>query len=383
MLTEEQRVFVALVRVGLWENEKGKSAKEQECKINDSLDWNQFFQLAEEQSMVGLVTAGINKIREFKGSPVVPKRVTLFFVGRAMQLEHQNMKLNHFVGNLVDKMQEKGIETLLVKGQGVAQCYERPLWRASGDVDLLLDKDNYKKAKDFLLPLSSGSKPEEQYSQHLGIEITPWYVELHGSLRTGLSERIDIVIDDVLNDVFRNGRVRTWMNDNTRVTLPAPNHDVFLVFTHFIKHFYKEGMTLRQICDWVRLLWTYRDEIDVTLLESWVTRAGLMKEWQVFASLAVDYLGMPEDAMPLFKSGSFRSARAELGARGQGINDCRLHKKAEQLFEFILRGYSGNKLKDSYQVAKIFPWQTFRYSPSIFLNVNGLKIKERIKGSRT
>ena len=30
---------------------------------------------------------------------------------------------------IVDKMREKDIYTLLVKGQGIAQCFERPLWR--------------------------------------------------------------------------------------------------------------------------------------------------------------------------------------------------------------------------------------------------------------
>ena len=30
------------------------------------------------------------------------------------------------------KMKDEGIFTLIVKGQGIAQCYEKPLWRAFG-----------------------------------------------------------------------------------------------------------------------------------------------------------------------------------------------------------------------------------------------------------
>ena len=45
---------------------------------------------------------------------------------------------------------------------------------------------------------------------------------------------------------------------------------------------------------------------------------------------------------------------------------------------FILNGYSGNKVKDTWQIAKIFPWKAVRYAPSIFLNVNWLKVKERL-----
>jgi len=61
-----------------------------------------------------------------------------------------------------------------------------------------------------------------------------------------------------------------------------------------------EGVGLRQICDWCRLLWCYRSELDVQLLEKRIKRMGLMTEWKAFASLAVDFLGMPVEAMPFY-----------------------------------------------------------------------------------
>jgi len=47
-----------------------------------------------------------------------------------------------------------------------------------------------------------------------------------------------------------------------------------------------------------------------------------------------------------------------------------------RLVDFILGGYSGNKAKDTWLIAKIFPWKAVRCAPSIFLNVNWLKVKE-------
>lgn len=61
-------------------------------------------------------------------------------------------------------------------------------------------------------------------------------------------------------------------------------------------------MGLRQICDWVRLLWIFKDSIVVKLLERRISEMGAMTEWKVFASLAVQYLGMPVDAMPFYDS---------------------------------------------------------------------------------
>ena len=249
---------------------------------------------------------------------------------------------------------------MLVKGQGIAQCYEKPLWRPSGDIDFFLSKDNYGKAVSFFKNRYSNNKDGGQYSQEYAFYTDQWMIEVHGSLRTCLSSSIDKEIDTVQKSVFYGGNVRSWDNNGTLVFLPSPTEDVFLVFTHFIKHFYKEGMSLRQLCDWCRLLWTYRASLNYGNLELWITKSGLMGEWKVFYNLASRYLGMPDSDSCLMAHNS------------------RFDKKAEKLMEFILGGYSGNKFKDTLQIAKIFPWKALRYSPSIFLNVNWMKIRERL-----
>ena len=342
-------VFLELVRAGLWEKE---ARLEQYGKV----DFEEIYRLAGEQSVVGLVTVGFEQVQDVKA----PQEIVLQCIGESLQLEQTNKAMNQFIEKLVGKMREANIYTLLVKGQGVAQCYERPLWRASGDIDLLLSASNHRKAISLLVPLSSSHKNGGDYSKEYAVTIDDWMIELHGSLRTGLSGRVDKMVDDVLKDVFYGGNVRSWDNNGTTVFLPAADNDVFFVFTHFIKHFYKEGTNLRQICDWCRILWTYRESLNYELLESWITKSGLMGEWKAFYNLASRYLSMPD-----------------LDSRLMAHNS-RFDKKAEKLMEFILGGYSGNKIKDTLQIAKIFPWKALRYSPSIFLNVNWLKVRERL-----
>lgn len=340
------KTFLELVRTGLW-------GKNLDLRIDETTDWQEVYRLATEQSVHGLVLAGLEH-----SDVKPPKMLLLQWIGEVQQIEQRNKTMNQFVAELVEKMRAADIYAILVKGQGVAQCYEKPLWRPSGDVDLLLSEVNYKKAKALLLPLSSSNKKEGKYSQHLGMSFRQWYVEIHGSLRTGLSAKVDKEVDATQDSVFIGGNVRSWDNNGTLVYLPAPTEDVFLVFTHFIKHFYKEGMSLRQVCDWCRLLYTYRDSLNYENLELWINKAGLMKEWKAFYNLASRYLGMPDLDSRLM------------------AHDSKFYKKAERLMEFILGGYFGNKIKDTLQIAKIFPWKALRYSPSIFLNVNWLKVKE-------
>lgn len=350
MVSNNHKAFLELVRAGLWEQDVRLSQ-------NEEIDFSTVFNLAEQQAVTGLVSAGLEHLNGVK----VPQEILLTFVGNVLQIEQRNKAMNLFLANLIEKLRENDIYALLVKGQGIAQCYARPLWRSSGDIDLLLSSENFKKAKKHLMPLSTGQKPECNYSKELGLYFGNWSVELHGTLRTGLSTKVDKVIEAVQNDALHSGNVRFWMNGNTQINIPGINNDVFFVFTHFLKHFYKEGgITLRQICDWCRLLWRYQSTVNLDLLKTRLKKAGLMSEWKAFATLAVETLGMPKDAMPLYSQEKKWSDKAEL------------------ILTFILKGGEWKKVKDTIVVGKIFPKSTLRFLPGIVLNVNWLKIKERL-----
>lgn len=284
-----QQVFFALLRAGLWETEA-------RLLPYDNIDFSDVLRLAQEQSVAGLVTAGLEHVIDVQ----IPKEVKLTFVGYAMQIEQQNLAMNSFVAELFKRLQQENIKAILVKGQGVAQCYERPLWRASGDVDLLLDDENYERAKTLLIPIAASVEQEYTTFKHLGLMMSNGIeVELHGTLHTRLSGRIDRYLDAIQEEFFKNNQINKWKNNDVEVPLPNPNDDIIFLFTHILHHFYIEGIGLRQICDWCRFLWTYREEIDITLLETRLKEMGLMSEWKAFAALAVKYLGMPVEAMPL------------------------------------------------------------------------------------
>lgn len=320
----DQEAFFELVMAGLWE-------KEARLSQFDNLDYAAILQLAEEQCVVGLVTAGLEHVSDVK----VPQEWVLQFIGSTLQIEQQNKAMNDFVAKLIEKLRKEDVYALLVKGQGIAQCYEKPLWRASGDVDLLLSDTNYEKAKKVLLPLATDVETEYTHFKHQGMTIDGFVVELHGTLHSRLSNRVDRMIDDVQREVFYNGNVRSWQNGNTQVFLPGVDCDVIFVFTHILHHFFFEGIGLRQICDWCRLVWTYRESLNRGLLESRIREAGLMTEWKAFAAFVVEYLGMPVEAMPLYNSLSVQEVQKFKG-------------KAERIKNFVMEvgNFGHNQLRD-------------------------------------
>ena len=292
--------FFALLRAGLWEQDVN-------LLPYGKIDFSAIYNLAEEQSVIGLVAAGLENVVDTK----VPQKDALTFVGTALQLEQRNSAMNRFVGELIVKLRAKDIYALLVKGQGIAQCYERPLWRACGDVDLFLNKEDYEKAKSYFSKNASIVEDENTKRQHVAYDIDGWEVELHGTLYGELTDKIDRGLDRIQYEIFVSSNVRSWMNGNTQVFLPNVDCDVIIIFTHFLKHFFRGGIGLRQICDWCRLLWTYRDKLNVRLLEKILREMRLLTEWKAFGALAVDFLGMPMEAMPFYSSSVIWSRKAK------------------------------------------------------------------------
>ena len=344
--------------------------------VHDSLfkdvDWGEVYRLAEEQSVIGLVAAGLEELRTNNAELRVPQEWAFQFIGQTLQMEQRNKAMNEFIGELIQKLRKADIYTLMVKGQGVAQCYEKPLWRVSGDIDLYLSEENFKKAKTFFRPLVPCFDPDNEYTRHINMTLEPWVVEIHGNQYTYISSGIDRVLDEIHKDLFYGGDVRSWQNGRTTVFLPSPDNDVLIVFTHFIKHFFKGGLGLRQICDWARLLWTYRSEIDLRKLEKRLKKMGLMTEWKAFGAVVVDILGMPVDAMPFYS------------------DSAKWKKKAEKILDFVLEvgnfGHNrdsnymkypyvirkcfsmGRRIGDLINHARIFPLDSLRFFPRIMFN---------------
>lgn len=359
---QNQQAFFELLRAGLWETEAL-------LKPYGEIDFNEIYHIAEEQSVEGIVAAGIEHVEDVK----VPKEIALTFAREALQLEQRNIAMNGFIEQLISTMRNAGIYTLLMKGQGIALCYERPNWRSAGDVDFLLSNDNYRKAAQLLAPQASSIEPEGAYDKHLGMIIDTWNVELHGSLRSGLSRRVDKTLDSIQEVFFYSGDVRSWINGKTQVFLPGVNGDALYVFTHILGHFYKGGIGLRQVCDWCRLLWTYKDSLKHGALESRIRKMGLHSEWKAFGAFTVDYLGMPAEAMPFYSGSRMWKRKAnricsfilEVGNFGHNRDMSYFSR-----YPYFVRKCRSlvRRCGDLWRHARIFPLDTLRFIPQIMYN---------------
>lgn len=364
------QAFFALVKAGLWEEDVRLSNY-------DDIDYSTILRIAEEQSVVGLVTAGLEKASDVK----VPKEAVLQFVGSTLQIEQRNKEMNDFVARLIERLRKEDVYAILVKGQGIAQCYEKPLWRACGDVDLLLSDEDYAKAKTLLSSFADSEEPEVLYKMHKAYKINGREVELHGNLRGRFLKRVDLVVDEIQKSVFKNRDYRVWKCGEVDIFLPAVESDVIFVFIHILQHFFIEGIGLRQFCDLCRLIWVYKENIDKNLLENRLRKMGMITEWKVLAAIFIEYLGMPADVMPFYSSETKWKNKAdrvmdfvlETGNFGHNRDYDYYHK-----YPFVVSKVISlwRHSKDGYRYFRIFPMDAIK----IWYEMIGTGINVAIKG---
>lgn len=129
------------------------------------LDWNGVLGLAARERAMAPLAHRLQALR--------PTTVPLEAVARiqrlAMVSEFQLMSLHERLGAILDLFDRNGIESLLLKGAGLAySAYERPTNRPMGDIDLLVRQECAQRAWD--LALTAGWVRRRDVSQERSYE---------------------------------------------------------------------------------------------------------------------------------------------------------------------------------------------------------------------
>lgn len=296
-MTAVENQFLDLLRSGLW-------ATDPDPKLYAlGIDWEAIWKIAKEQTVTGLVADGMTRLFNTGGlsSAMMPSdRLRMTIISTVLQTQARNRLLDEKAARIMSALRDRGIAALLVKGQGVAQHYIDPSHRSSGDIDILLSPANYHKAKALFDPSGNNAAKEGTANLHYEVDFEGVDLELHGSVRGGISHRMNRLLDEWFERHVDDGSTRIWQSQFGAVEVPSCDFDAIYIFFHFFNHFLSEGQGLRQICDWARLLYDCHGSIDTVALQSDIKSLGLERGWRVFACLIVDILGCPPDVVPLY-----------------------------------------------------------------------------------
>ena len=281
--------FFAFLRSGLWNEVPDR------VPFAVGTDWEALYRLAFEQTVVPLVTDGINRLPgEFL--PTEPVRLDPF-LGDLMMTAQRNRLLDSFIPGLFSALE--GIPVVLIKGQALAQDYPDPERRQPGDIDLLLLPSSYEAAKAVLLPKATKVLEEEREIWHQGMRFRSIEVEVHGSIGTLMSRKLDRKLAALLEEQFDGRSFPQVTIGGAGIPVPEADFSAVYVFVHFLHHYWSGGVGLRQFVDWMTFVSVHKRDIHPVILEKRLDDLGLLRVWRVFTGFAQEYLGCPAEKLPL------------------------------------------------------------------------------------
>ena len=259
-------------------------------------------------------------------------------------LSTSNM-LNSVLLSVVVELRKHGIDPVLLKGQGIAKYYPMPELRQCGDIDIYVGQEHFEKTCEVIGEMSTPEDHQKDIPslKHYHTRIGSAFIEIHRYTDVYFPRRYDLKYQKISDAGMHSDLVPLDFVD-AEVMTPSLDFNVFFIFNHFWHHFIADGVGLRQLCDWVRLLHVNHGKIDLDKLSSMLCEMKLMKEWKVFACIAVDTLGLQAEEMPFY--------------------DAKYGKKAEKVLALIMRegNFGQENLKD-YKRPKGYvagKWYSFR-----------------------
>lgn len=335
----------------------------------DFNDWGNVFRLAKSQSVLGLVA---NTILSDSG---LAENLTSQEIGRLKRFVMNNLAtsqmLNNTLVSIVQKLREHGVDPVLLKGQGISKYYSIPELRQCGDIDIYVGQEKFAKACEIIGAMSS---PEDHQGdipslKHYHTRIGHAFIEIHRYTDVYWPKRYDRVYQKI-SDAGMHSDLVPLDFAGVPVMSPSVDFNVFFIFNHFWHHFIADGVGLRQMCDWVRLLHVNHGKINLDYLSDVLCKMKLMKEWQVFGYIAVNTLGLPADEMPFYNPKYKKAAEKVLELillEGNfGMENRKDYKRpkgyvAGKWYSFKRR--FGRNLR----VLRIFPMESLRHMAKVIL----------------
>ncbi len=212
-------------------------------------DWDELFELAKKQALVGVLFTGVERLPEEQRPP---KDILLKWFAMTEMIEKENRRMNDIAVRVQERFLKDGFRSCILKGQGVATLYPKPLRRQSGDIDIWLEGER-KHIIEYALGIC---KPKKILWYHLDFTaVKDTEVEVHympsWMFNLFTDRRLQAWFKEKGNKMFKNS---TTLPNGSLIHVPTQDFNIVYLLIHIYRHLFEEGIGLRQLMDYYFLL---------------------------------------------------------------------------------------------------------------------------------
>lgn len=250
-------LFFELIRVSLGNQERLS-------RVPTAKEWERIYRMAVKQSLLGICFAGVQRLgaNADDGFSAIgmPEMLYLTWMGMAAKIQQRNEVVNRQCVELQERLAVDGMQSCVLKGQGVATLYGDHLrsLRQSGDIDVWVLPNEGETENEHIARVVKYAKefnPQSHFSgKHIDLYVfDDTEVELH-------------VTPAKMNCPWHNKLLQKWfleakgsmVQNNQGFTTPSVEFNVVHLLLHCYDHLLFEGVGLRQVMDYY---WTLSDSL--------------------------------------------------------------------------------------------------------------------------
>ena len=248
-LNKIENAFFELLRIALGTQEKMTVA------LNDA-EWKDVAQMAVKQSVLGILFTAVETLPE-EQRPYNDLYIDMY--KWVDTIEQRNEHMNKLTASVSNRFRKDGFPNCILKGQGVALLYPKPLRRHSGDIDIWL-KGERKDIIKYVRKIPNSERPEYH---HIGFKLNKKdVIEVHFT-------------PSYMFNIFKNPNMQRWFesqqdaqinnytpipNTDYKIPTPTTSFNVIYSLNHIFRHFFNGGIGVRHIIDYFYILNAYDSE---------------------------------------------------------------------------------------------------------------------------
>lgn len=314
-------------------------------------EWSALYGLSVKQAVAGVCFCGVQRLAVEQRS-CLPALLKIQWLALATQIQARNEQMNRKCVELQRILAEEGVNSCILKGQGVAMLYcdssfkdenngdntgrNLGLYRQSGDIDVWVDK-----VRDVVIDFVMQNAPTREFDQkHIHFHVFEDVdVEMHWIPVNMESPRFN----RILGEYFRKESIRQFANSSGKVCYPTVDFQLVHQLLHIYGHYVYEGVGLRQMMDlyFAQVAFLERMPPNMEEVLGLFRRLGMMKFVAGTQYIVHEVFGLSEDALlcaPDTKEGQLLLREIEIvGNFGQ--YDKRNNVKEESFVHRALRRF--------------------------------------------
>ena len=285
-----ERVFLALVRLGIGKNET--------ADIPERINWERIRALANAQGLSAIVLDGIEELKKRDPHVILPEKPDLTqWIGEVLQGYEQRYEFYcRAIAEMASFYNSHGFKMMVVKGYACSLDWPKPEHRPTGDIDIW-QFGEYKNA-DALLASEKGIIVDNSHHHHTVFSWRGFPVENHYDFINVHHHKSHIALEKILKEQAQDDSSFIMLSGE-KVFLPSANLHALFLLKHMMLHFASGEITLRQVLDWAFFMEKHGSGVDWKWFGQQIDDYHMRDFYNIINAICVEDLGFDAEAFNL------------------------------------------------------------------------------------